>query len=77
MNERIIGKIKRLEQSIEETRKSRDDTFNAMQTALANGAGVISLKEAASIAHSVNLIAGVNHAIDDMETQVAFLKSLS
>ena len=77
MNERIIGKIARLEQSILEARESREKTFATMQTALAHGASVIGFEEAATIAHSMNLIAGVNCVIDEMETQVAFLKSLS
>jgi len=77
MNERIISRIARLEASILEARKSREDTFNAMKIALSHGAGVIRFDEAAKVAHSMNLIAGVNHVIDEMETQVAFLKSLS
>lgn len=77
MNERIIGKIARLEADIHCVLRCRTESFREMQVALANGPDVIGFEQARSVAHTMNLIAAINQSVGDMETQVAFLKSLS
>ena len=77
MNERVISRIARLEADIQCGIEARNEGFREMQAALANGPHVIGFEQARSVAHTMNLIAAINQSVDDMETQVAFLKSLS